>query len=163
MSHDWKMAIVKKNALCINCLRPGHFLKNCPREHSCKECRKPHHSLMHITLVKCKEEPRSEKKLSKEDTTVVSTHVLQLRNRCQVLFVTCWIKIVGPDWSTTQARALLDSESSMLSVREHLAQCRRLVRPNHSVKIIVIGTTSNQPSHAEQLILASLVQTVKKS
>ena len=27
MSHDLKMAVVKKNALCINCLRPGHFLK----------------------------------------------------------------------------------------------------------------------------------------
>ena len=25
MSHDWKMAIVKKNTPCINCLRPGHF------------------------------------------------------------------------------------------------------------------------------------------
>ena len=32
MSHDRKIhvAIVKKNALCMNCLRPGHSLKNCP-------------------------------------------------------------------------------------------------------------------------------------
>ena len=27
VSNDRKMAIVKMNALCINCLRPGHFLK----------------------------------------------------------------------------------------------------------------------------------------
>ena len=48
MSHNQKMAIVKKNALCINCLRPGNYLKDCPTEQICKECRKPHHSLMHI-------------------------------------------------------------------------------------------------------------------
>ena len=35
ISHDWKTAIVKKNALCMNCLRPGHFLKNCPIEQRC--------------------------------------------------------------------------------------------------------------------------------
>ena len=26
MTHNRKMAIVKKNALCINCLRPGHLV-----------------------------------------------------------------------------------------------------------------------------------------
>ena len=36
MSHYRKMAIVKKNALHTNCLKPGLFLKNCPTEPRCK-------------------------------------------------------------------------------------------------------------------------------
>ena len=35
-SRNRKMAIVKKNALCMNCFRPGHFLKNCPTKQRCK-------------------------------------------------------------------------------------------------------------------------------
>ena len=61
MSHDREMAIVKKNAICINCLRPGHFLLNCPIEQRCKECRKAHHLLMHIAHPNCKEKGWSEK------------------------------------------------------------------------------------------------------
>ena len=38
MSHDQKMAIVKKNAFCMNCLRPGNFLENSPTEQRCKQC-----------------------------------------------------------------------------------------------------------------------------
>ena len=53
---------------------------------------------------------------------------------------------MGPDGSTTQARALLDSASSTSFITERLAQRLRLVRRSHSVKISGIGATSNQPS-----------------
>ena len=89
MSHNRKLPIVKKNALCINCFRPGHFLKNCPTEQRCKVHRKPHHSLMQSAPPKHKEEPQSVRKSSKEDTMVVSTHVYvsQLQNHRQVLLM----------------------------------------------------------------------------
>ena len=64
MSHDQEMTIVKKNALCMNCLRTGHFLKNCPTKQKCKVCQKPYHSLMHIAPPKHKEEKQSAKKPS---------------------------------------------------------------------------------------------------
>ena len=140
------MAIVKKSAQCINCLRPCHFLKNCPTEQRCKECCKPDNSLMHIAPPKREEEMRSAKKPPKEDTTVVSTHVSQLQNCRQVLLMTCRIKIVGPDGSTIQDRVLLDSASSTSFITERLAQRLRLVRRSHRVKISGIGATSNQPS-----------------
>ena len=75
LSHNRKMAIVKKNALCINCLRPGHFPKNCPTGQRYTECQKPHHLLMHIAPPKREEAARSAKKPSKQDATVVSSHV----------------------------------------------------------------------------------------
>ena len=90
-------------------------------------------------------EMRSAKSPSKEDTctAVVLTHVPQLQNCCQVLLVTCQVKTVGPDASTTQARALLYSASSTLFITEHLAQCLHLVHRNHSVKVNGISVTSN--------------------
>ena len=130
----------------MNCLRPGHFLKNCLIEQRCKECWKPHHSLKHIAHLNRKKELWSEKKPATEDTTVVSTHVPQVWNHRQVLLITCQVKIVGADGSTTQARALLDSASSTSFIRERLMQRLRLARHNHRVKISGIGVTPNQPS-----------------
>ncbi|XP_066261289.1 uncharacterized protein [Euwallacea similis] len=33
--------------LCLNCLRPGHFNKNC-RKPTCKQCHKKHNTLLHV-------------------------------------------------------------------------------------------------------------------
>ena len=113
MPHKKKMTIVKGNTLCLNCLRSGHFLRNCPSEQRCKECRKPHHSLLHIaTPPKRETELLRDKSPPKEKPAIISTHVSQLKNCRQILLMTCCVKIVGPDGSTTQARALLDSASS---------------------------------------------------
>ena len=101
---------------------------------------------MHIARPKREEETQSVKTPSKEDTKVVSTHVSQLQNRCQVLLMTCRVKIVCPDGSTTQVRALLDFVSSSSFVMERLLQRLRLVRCNQSLKINCIGEMSNQPS-----------------
>ena len=48
LSHAEKMSMLKANNLCINCLRPGHFVRGCKSLHKCKVCQKPHHSLLHV-------------------------------------------------------------------------------------------------------------------
>ena len=53
---------------------------------------------------------------------------------------------MGPDGSTTQAKALLDSVSTTLFITERLWQCFLLVHCNIRVKISGIGATSNKPS-----------------
>ena len=46
--HSKKVAIVRKNRISLNCLRPGHFDRECSCVHRCKVCQDPHHSLLHI-------------------------------------------------------------------------------------------------------------------
>ena len=46
--HDHKINIVKSNGICVNCLKLGHFVKQCKSLHHCKTCQKPHHTLLHI-------------------------------------------------------------------------------------------------------------------
>ena len=147
MPHERKMTIIKANALCLNSLQSVHFLTNCPSKQRCKECCKPHHLLLHIaTPLKRETDPLRAKSPPKEKPMIVSTHVSQLKNFRQALLMTCCVKIVGPDSSTTKARALLDSASSASFIAEHLAQRLRLARRSHSINISGIGATSYQLS-----------------
>jgi len=41
------MSVVKSNDLCMNCLRPGHFVKQCRSMNRCRRCQKSHHTLLH--------------------------------------------------------------------------------------------------------------------
>ena len=48
LPHDQKFSTLKSNGACMNCLKPGHFVKYCKSLHHCKACQKPHHTLLHI-------------------------------------------------------------------------------------------------------------------
>ena len=48
LSHDEKLSTLRSNGLCLNCLRPGHFVKGCRSLHKCRVCQKPHHTLLHL-------------------------------------------------------------------------------------------------------------------
>ncbi len=47
LPHDQKLALLKNNDMCLNCLKPGHFVKRCVSTHRCHVCQKPHHTLLH--------------------------------------------------------------------------------------------------------------------
>ena len=48
MAHGDKLFAAKAHKLCLNCLRPGHFIRQCKSMHRCQKCQKPHHSLLHV-------------------------------------------------------------------------------------------------------------------
>ena len=48
LPHDKKLSTLRSNNLCMNCLKPGHFIKGCQSSHRCKRCQKPHHTLLHL-------------------------------------------------------------------------------------------------------------------
>ncbi len=47
LSVDKRNTVVRKNRICINCLSRGHTMSDCSSKHSCRECGKRHHSLLH--------------------------------------------------------------------------------------------------------------------
>ena len=144
MSHDKMMTVVRGNALCRNCLRPGHFAKQCPSSQRCKRCQKPHHSLLHI------EPPpeNQEKQQPNEQPKAHMSHVTRTTTvQHHVLLMTCRVLASGLDGSTTQARALLDSASSTSFVTEHLAQLLCLPRSRQVARIAGIGGMSCSSQH----------------
>ena len=48
MSHDEMVDLLKLHGHCLNCLRHGHFVRDCKSLHCCRVCQRPHHSLLHV-------------------------------------------------------------------------------------------------------------------
>ena len=41
LTHDRMLAVLEDNKMCMNCLKPGHFVKQCRSIHHCRKCQKP--------------------------------------------------------------------------------------------------------------------------
>ena len=139
LSHDDMMSIVKSNKLCLNCMRPGQYARECTSSHRCKRCQRPHHTLLHVETKEQSSPP------DLPPTTSVSNHATM--GLCpNLLLMTCRVLIEAPDGSTTLARALLDSGSSASFITERLAQRLRLPRSSQSTRISGIAGLTGAPS-----------------
>ena len=140
MTHDEKRVILKSNCLCMNCMRSGHFVKNCKSLHKCHVCQKPHHTLLHV-----------EKTDSPSDSLNVSSNTV-MKIRANALLMTCYVKVKSPEGSVITARALLDSASSASFVTERLARALNLP---HISGVTGITTTSPLKSVASFSIITT--------
>ncbi len=151
--HDKMISTLKTNGLCINCLKPGHYVKRCTSSQRCRRCQKPHHTLLHVEVQPETREPPptpptsappSAPSPSPPNLTNLPSHVAQGNSKTrQPLLMTCRILVSSPDGFTTQARAMLDSASSSSFVSERLAQHLRLPRSGRLVQITGIGGVSH--------------------
>ena len=144
------LAILKEHRHCINCLKPGHFIKQCPCSQWCRKCQKPHHTWLHIA----NEAPKQAKEGSpSKQTSGTVTHHSQSGGRHPVVPTTYQVQIVSADGSTTKARALLNSASSTPFIMESLAQRLHLRRRRHFMKVGVIGGSATKLSSCEMVDL----------
>ena len=61
-------AIVRGKGLCFNCLKKGHYLRDCRAEHQCRTCHRKHHTLLHRTR-----SPENEHQMEKEQSVEAAT------------------------------------------------------------------------------------------
>lgn len=87
---------VRENRLCINCLKLGHMLRDC-KAVTCKECRMPHHVLLHF-----------KKSVEKPENRVVS-NCRTLKLNSMTLLSTAEIFVFDKEGNKHPTRALLDS------------------------------------------------------
>ena len=126
-THDKKMSAVKSNDLCVNCLRPGHFVRQCRSVNRCRKCQKSHHTLLHVD--------------QGAEAHAPPTPGVNLPSNASPgtapgsLLMTCRVLTRGPDGSSIESRALLDSASSISFVSERLARALHLPRSRRDAKI----------------------------
>ncbi len=144
LSHPDKIALLKSNGHCLNCLRPGHFIKECKSLHHSKRCQKPHHTLLHV---KPKADPPATE--TSPSPPSIPSHHASVKIRPDLLLMTCQIRIETP-LGSVKARALLDSASSVSFVSERLAQSFRLQRHTQNARICGI-TGLAHGSHTQSL------------
>ena len=98
----------------MNCLRKGHIAEKCRAPQMCKKRTKHHHTLLHRDA-KCLSQRKSENEDRKEETHIAALSVSE-----QVLLMTCKVKVIAADGSSTIVRALIDPGSQLLSYMRDL-------------------------------------------
>ncbi len=164
LPHERRIATIKTHGHCMNCLRPGHFVRNCPSSHQCRECQRPHHSLLHSVakgdstkiLVQGAPAPGSTP-LPSSSTTPIHSHAAA-GSKANSLLMTCQVLLTSPNGSSTKARALLDSASSASFVSERMSKLLHLPRSPYLAKISGIAGVSPGSScrHATSFTVSSL-------
>ena len=134
LSHAGKMSLLRSKNYCLNCLRPGHFVKKCRSLNHCKHCQRPHHTLLHQ-----EKEDAAAKPVTPAATTPTSeSTTMHVSVSSNILLMTCQVMVETPE-GIVKARALLDTGSSASFVTERLAQTLHLRRFTQDAKICGIA------------------------
>ena len=158
LPHDEMVATLKSHRLCFNCLRPGHFVKECTSLHRCRKCQKPHHTLLHLDP---KDDESSDTGTTNTTQSVVSHTAAGLSFKS--LLMTCRVLVEAPDGSSVEARAILDPASSASFVSERLAQSLFLPRSRQGVQISgIAGLSHNSPLQSVASLTISSVHSPSK-
>ena len=148
VSPEKRMDLVRRHQLCFNCLQSGHFTQRCTSDQKCRECHRPHHTLLHsqfqrdgVAKTAGPDTNRSLPTKAEEPSTSHSSHLSCPKSGGQrrALMMTCQIGVVTSDGHVTKARALLDCASSTSFVTEHLARRLQLPRQRQRVQVAGIG------------------------
>ena len=123
LPHDTKTSTIKSNGYCINCLRPGHFVKQCRSSSRCRKCHKPHHTLLHKDASNETPSPPALPPPTALPTTAPSTPATSFTANASSgpnssLLMTCRVLSQAPGGTSIESRALLDSASSISFVSE---------------------------------------------
>lgn len=162
--------------LCTNCLKPGHYSKQCGSS-GCRKCGKRHNTLLHEHR---QQQGTGNKENQVEDTTLnhscnaESTKV----QRSQVLLSTAIIHIKAQDGSIVEARALLDSGAQSHFITKELAnklgqgnkaeiQIRginsMMTKITEKIQLVIKSKFNNFERTVEFLILPQITEDVPQS
>ena len=141
LPRDKMVSIIRDNELCMNCLKPGHFSRQCGSNNRCRKCQKPHHTLIHNDG-KGSSQSEQPSLASAVESSISSNAATGFVSNA--LLMTCQLLIHAPDGSHVKVRGLLDSASSASFVSERLAQALSLPRASRTVSISGIAGLSHQ-------------------
>jgi len=151
LSVDERSAFVKRSALCFNCLGAGHTVTTCNSRYKCRECHRPHHTMLH------KPTPvGGNSNISEIPTASVGTSSsgpslpvsLLARSHKRTLLPTAIVLVQDASGQYVPARALLDSCSEISFITEHFAKCLKLPFTRSGQSVAGISNIQTQIKHS---------------
>ena len=143
-----RIATLKENNLCMNCLKPGHFARQCTNMSRCRRCQKSHHTLIHSDSREAEQTEKPSRTTTAEPATCTSAHAAT-GFASNTLLMTCQLLVHSPDSTALKARALLDSASSTTFISDRLTQALQLHKSSRNIKISgIAGLTHHSPLHS---------------
>ena len=147
LPHEKMLSTLKDNNYCLNCLKPGHFVRGCKSLHRCRTCRKLHHSLLHVESNAPQPTPPPAPPVKPVTSNLATACMYGLAS--DSLLMTFWVLVHAPNGSVMKDRALLDSASSALFISERLTHLMEFPRTHQNFKISgVAGLSHATPSHS---------------
>ncbi|XP_024881163.1 uncharacterized protein LOC112460613 [Temnothorax curvispinosus] len=139
LSPQERVEALKNAKLCLNCMKPGHFIKNC-KGGTCRKCSSKHNTLIHF-----------EKPLSEQATNAVeninSSSVLCSQHRSNdyhVILSTAIVLVKDRYGKTHKARAILDPGSQSSLITNKLCDDLKLDKTEVIVNLEAINSASCQ-------------------
>ena len=140
MPRDKMVSALRTNNLCLNCLKPGHFARQCPSTHKCKKCQRSHHTLIHDDSKESQVPtplPHPSAPTSAPESVVSNASTGS--SVPNTLLMTCQVRDKAPDGTLIRGRALLDSGSTSSFVSERIVQSLGLNRSSQRLTVSGIG------------------------
>ncbi|XP_062714171.1 uncharacterized protein LOC134290954 [Aedes albopictus] len=180
-----KLQFVNSKRLCSNCLKSGHWVRDCSSKFSCRDCGKKHNSLIHPGFplsssgVRSSEHPVSKPEKTRNEkfvaTNVVTNEVESEDEDEQgavgtynvgtkggkisnVLLSTVVLVIRDQHGGKQMARALLDNGSQANIMSERLCQMLSLKRRTINVPISGVGEAETRARFLVNTTVSSRVQ-----
>lgn len=160
-----KYNVLRRLGACFNCLQKGHRTINCTSKHTCKKCRKSHHTILHpeddgtkksVTSPTSAEKPEPAKKNpeqpTKSEPTAVPDEEEKRSNFCvqpknlgkQILLSTAVVLVIGKAGQQYPCRVLLDSGSHTSFVTEQFANLLALKKETANINISCLNDTQTK-------------------
>ena len=89
LPHSSKFELLHSKNCCINCLRPGHIAKKCKSLNHCKQCQRPHHTLLHSDGREQEDASKKVTPAANPGDTALTTPSLHVSVQTNVLLMTC--------------------------------------------------------------------------
>ncbi|XP_058828108.1 uncharacterized protein LOC131688002 [Topomyia yanbarensis] len=149
-------AKAKQAGVCYNCLRKGHMTAKCSSKHSCRDCNKRHHTVLHIDIPKpsddtCKTtdvQSTETGKASTNTSNVVTLNCATSTNEQEaVLLSTAIVNILDVHGQNKLCRVLLDSGSQLHLITEAMASLLGISRNRCSISVVGINGKETPVKH----------------
>lgn len=130
-----RMEHVRKFRLCTNCLKGGHFSKQC-RSSVCKKCGLKHNTLLHFDNIIDKQS-QSDSNNTIENSENAAACLTSYNSVKHVLLSTAYIQVMDQKHNSHTVRAILDSGSQSSYITADL--CDRLNLNKESIDLAIVG------------------------
>lgn len=137
---------IKQLRLCLNCLRKGHWSKDC-KSSGCKTCKSKHNTFLHIdTPIANKDQVEA---TNDSTNNIVSTHCI--KNSHQALLSTAKVYIFDTKGQRRVCRVLLNSGSQSNLITRALSN--KLHLHTKAINTSVIGIGQNKTYVNQSIVL----------
>ncbi|XP_071582393.1 uncharacterized protein, partial [Temnothorax nylanderi] len=149
--------LVKRCKRCLNCFSAKHQAKECTSPHTCKQCQKKHHTLLHFpdNTQSAADAPTSPPKIEASTVDVVSHVVAKSISPTQPIFlVTARVRVYSEQGRFHTVRALIDQGSAASFMTENLGQSLRIPKVRTSINVTGIGETHTSVRQAALITIS---------